>query len=55
MVFDLDLISKVYSELPGKVSAARKLLNHPLTLTEKILHSHFYTTAKKKFERERIM
>lgn len=51
MVFDLDLIRKVYSELPGKITAARKLLNRPLTLAEKILYSHSFSTLKKKFER----
>ncbi len=42
MVFDLDLIRKVYTELPGKVAAARKLIGKPLTLTEKILYAHLY-------------
>ncbi len=42
MVFDLELIKKVYAELPGKIQAARQLLNKPLTLTEKILYSHLY-------------
>ena len=37
MVFDLDLIKKVYSELPSRVAAARNLLKRPLTLAEKIL------------------
>src|SRR6187431_3103077 len=40
MVFDLDLIKKIYSELPGKVAAARKLVGNPLTLSEKILYTH---------------
>ena len=40
MVIDLDLIKKIYSELPGKVAAARKLVGKPLTLSEKILYSH---------------
>src|SRR5829696_3115389 len=40
MVFDLDLIKKLYSELPGKVEAARKLVGKPLTLSEKILYAH---------------
>jgi aconitate hydratase len=44
MVFDLDLISKLYSELPSKVKAARQLLGKPLTLTEKILYSHLHGT-----------
>jgi aconitate hydratase len=36
MVFDLELIKKIYSELPAKVAAARKLVGKPLTLSEKI-------------------
>ena len=40
MIFDLDLIKKVYTELPAKVAAARKLVGKPLTMTEKILYSH---------------
>jgi aconitate hydratase len=42
MVFDLDLIKKVYKEMPGKIGAARKLLDKPLTLAEKILYTHLY-------------
>jgi aconitate hydratase len=42
MVFDLDLIKKIYSEMPGRISAARQLLGKPLTLTEKILYAHLY-------------
>ena len=42
MVFDLDLIKKVYAEFPGKVNAARKLVGKPLTMTEKILYAHLY-------------
>src|SRR6186713_1171173 len=40
MVFDLELIKKIYSELPAKVEAARKLVGKPLTLSEKILYAH---------------
>ena len=47
MVFDLDLIKKVYSEMPGKIEAARKLLGKPLTFSEKILYSHLTNPAKK--------
>jgi aconitate hydratase len=47
MVFDLDLIKKIYSELPGKITAARKLLGKPLTLTEKILYSHLHGALPK--------
>ncbi|MBL7743351.1 MAG: aconitate hydratase [Chitinophagaceae bacterium] len=40
MVFDLDLIRKLYKEMPGKIEAARKLVGKPLTFSEKILYSH---------------
>jgi aconitate hydratase len=40
MIFDLEMIKRVYAELPGKVEAARKLAGRPLTLTEKILYAH---------------
>lgn len=42
MVFDLDLIRKIYADLPAKVAAARKLVGKPLTMTEKILYSHLH-------------
>src|SRR6195256_6198713 len=51
MLFDLDLIKKVYAALPGKIETARKLLNRPLTLAEKILYSHLYETGSKAYER----
>lgn len=51
MLFDLDLIKKLYSELPTKVAAARKLVGRPLTLAEKILYSHNYKPATKTYER----
>ncbi|MBK6290980.1 MAG: aconitate hydratase [Ignavibacteria bacterium] len=37
---DLSMISTVYSNLPGKVAAARNVVGRPLTLAEKILYSH---------------
>ena len=40
MAFDLELIKKVYAEMPARIAAARQVLNRPLTLTEKILYSH---------------
>jgi aconitate hydratase len=40
MAFDIDMIKKVYSELPARVDAARKAVGRPLTLTEKILYAH---------------
>ena len=41
-VFDLDLIKSVYTDMPRRVAAARNFLNHPLSLTEKILYSHLW-------------
>ncbi len=51
MAFDLDLIQRVYAQLPEKVAAARKLLGRPLTQAEKILYAHSYETAKRAYER----
>ncbi|MGN6292571.1 MAG: aconitate hydratase [Chitinophagaceae bacterium] len=42
MVFDLDLIKKIYAEMPGKIAAARQVIGKPLTLTEKILYAHLH-------------
>src|SRR6218665_3358317 len=42
MVFDLDLIKKIYAEMPGKIAAARQTIGKPLTLTEKILYAHLH-------------
>lgn len=52
MLFDLDLIRKVYENMPARVNAARTMLGKPLTLTEKILYSHLWDgTPSKTFER----
>lgn len=52
MAFDIEMIRKVYAELPEKVAAARKVLNKPLTLSEKILYSHLHAdTVLSSFER----
>ncbi len=42
MVFDLDMIKKLYGSFAGRVSAARKIVGRPLTLTEKILYAHLW-------------
>ena len=42
MTFDLDIIKKHYENLPNRVKKAREILNHPLTLTEKVLYSHLW-------------
>jgi len=51
MVFDLDLIKKLYGAMPGKVDAARKLVGKPLTLAEKILYAHLFETPTRAYER----
>ncbi len=52
MLFDLDLIAKVYERMPARVNAARKMLGKPLTLTEKILYSHLWAgDVNETFER----
>ena len=42
MVFDIDMIKKIYAGYPAKVEAARMVVNRPLTLTEKILYAHLW-------------
>lgn len=42
MAFDIDMIKKVYAEMPAKVDNARKALGRPLTLSEKILFAHLH-------------
>ena len=42
MVFDLEMIKAVYERYPERVEAARKLVNKPLTLAEKILYAHLW-------------
>ncbi len=52
MAFDIEMIRKVYEELPGKIEAARKEAGRPLTLAEKILFAHLHTDMPlKNFER----
>lgn len=51
MAFDIDLIRKVYEQLPGKVAAARKLLGRPMTQAEKVLYSHAYDTPSAAYRR----
>ena len=52
MVFDLVMIKKLYSNFAGRVDTARKVVGHPLTLTEKILYAHLWQgNASAAFER----
>ncbi|MDX9748678.1 MAG: aconitase family protein, partial [Paludibacter sp.] len=52
MIFDVEMIRKVYSELPQKLEKIRSVLSRPLTLTEKILYAHLAASENlKSFER----
>ncbi len=42
MTFDINMIKAVYAKFPERVEAARKVLNKPLTLSEKILYTHLW-------------
>ncbi len=42
MAFDIEMIKKLYTEMPAKVNAARTALGRPLTLSEKILFAHLH-------------
>ncbi|EAY28608.1 aconitate hydratase [Microscilla marina] len=42
MAFDIDMIKAVYAQITERVEAARKIVNHPLTLSEKILYAHLW-------------
>ncbi|MBL7852926.1 MAG: aconitate hydratase [Cyclobacteriaceae bacterium] len=46
MVFDLDMIKALYSQIPGRIAKARKVVGRPLTLSEKILYSHLHGDQK---------
>ena len=46
MAFDIEMIRKVYAEIPAKVDAAKQALGRPLTLAEKILFAHLHSDMK---------
>ncbi len=45
MVFDLDMIKKVYNNYESRLTAARSVVGKPLTLTEKVLYAHLWEGA----------
>ncbi len=51
MIFDLDLIKKVYLRTPARVKISRNAVGRPLTLTEKILYAHYWRPVKQGAER----
>jgi len=52
MAFDIDMIKKVYSQYDERITAARQIVNKPLTLSEKILYAHLWDgNATEAYER----
>jgi aconitate hydratase len=47
MIFDFEMIKAFYGELPGRISAIRKSVGRPLTLSEKILYTHLFDRSSK--------
>ena len=45
MVFDIEMIKKVYQTIAQRIEKARALNERPLTLSEKILYSHLFKGA----------
>ncbi len=42
MIFDIEMIKNTYANMASKLSEARKVVNRPMSLTEKILYSHLF-------------
>lgn len=40
MSANIDMIKRIYEELPSKIEKARGILNRPMTVSEKILYTH---------------
>ena len=51
MIFDLNLIKAVYLGMKQKVDAAARVLNRPMTYTEKILYSHLWNRINNEYKR----
>ena len=48
MAFDIDIIKKVYQQMPERIDKARKIVGKPLTLSEKILYNHLWDAIPNK-------
>ena len=51
MIFDLDLIKKVYGDFSVKIDEARKILGRPMCYAEKILYTHLFNPASKEYHK----
>jgi aconitate hydratase len=45
MIFDIEMIRSFYRDMPVKLAEVRKILQRPLTASEKILYAHLYDSA----------
>ncbi|HLF64816.1 MAG TPA: aconitate hydratase [Saprospiraceae bacterium] len=45
MAFDIEMIRAYYQILPEKIAVIRKVINRPLTLSEKILYTHLHADS----------
>ncbi len=50
MTANYDMIKKVYPNYKTKLSEIRKVVNRPLTYTEKVLYTHLYDKTTKEFK-----
>ncbi|HOJ02405.1 MAG TPA: aconitate hydratase [Bacteroidota bacterium] len=51
MTMNIDMIQRVYGELPGKVEQARAMLGRPLTFAEKVLYTHLWEAPEAPYAR----
>jgi len=51
MAFNIDMIQKYYGSLDERIGSARKILDRPLTLTEKVLYAHVHDGLESEFGR----
>lgn len=53
MTANIEMIKKVYQEFKTKIDEAGKVLNRPLTYTEKVLYSHLFAKPRNEFKRSK--
>jgi len=51
MTANIEMIKKNYSGYKDKIAAIRKVINRPLTYSEKVLYSHLWDKAEKEYAR----
>ena len=48
MIFDFEMIDEFYKQLHKRILEIRKILDRPLTLSEKILFTHIFRAESDK-------